>query len=94
LHCTSLDGHESVSISQMAAVDRAGHPYETMINDGSWRQTTYDGTPVKVTPADFGQAQAHLERDSTFTFLVADNLTAEQLGRIAAGLLPNDLSGT
>lgn len=85
---TSVDGHESVSLSQMAAADRAAHHYETMVNDDNWQQTTYDGTSVKIRPADFGQAQAHLERDGTFTFLVSDNLTAEQLGKIAAGLRP------
>jgi hypothetical protein len=72
----------------MAIADRASHHYETMVNDDHWQQVIHNGRAVQVTPADFGQAQAHLERDGTFVFLMSDNLTAEQLGRIAAELRP------
>jgi hypothetical protein len=59
-----------------------------MVNHEDWQEMTYDGTTVKVRPPDWGQAQAHLERDGTFAFLVSDNLTNAQLGTIAAGLRP------
>ncbi|MGI8712634.1 MAG: DUF4245 family protein [Solirubrobacteraceae bacterium] len=84
----SDDGHQSISISQMAAADRASHHYENMVNEGEWQEAVHDGTSVKVRPAGWGQAQAHLNRDGTFVFLVSDNLTADQLGTIAAGLRP------
>jgi hypothetical protein len=84
----SDDGHESVSISQMAAGDRASHHYENMVNSDDWQEAPGVGTPVKVRPAGWGQAQAHLERDGTFVFLVSDNLNRDQLVTIAAGLRP------
>jgi hypothetical protein len=90
----SDDGHESISISQMAAADRASHHYENMVNEGDWQEVTRDGTSVKVRPAGWGQAQAHLERDGTFVFLVSDNLTADQIGTIAAGLRPAPGTGS
>jgi outer membrane lipoprotein-sorting protein len=90
----SGDGHESVSISQMATADRASHHYENMVNNEDWQEMTYDGTTVKVRPADWGQAQAHLERNGTFAFLVSDNLTNNQLGTIAAGLRPARSTGS
>jgi hypothetical protein len=89
----SDDGHESVSISQMAAADRASHHYENMVNEGEWQKVTRDGISVNVRPAGWGQAQAHLERDGTFVFLVSDNLTADQLGTIAVGLRPAPSAG-
>jgi hypothetical protein len=84
----SGDGHESVSITQLAATDRASHHYENMVNTKQWQTVTRDGTTVRTRPADFGQAQAYLERDGTFAFLVSDNLTNEQLATIAARLIP------
>lgn len=84
----SGDGHESVSISQTAAADRASHHYENMVNTDDWQEVTRDGISVTVRPAGWGQAQAHLERDGTFVFLVSDNLTSDQLATIAAGLRP------
>lgn len=84
----SGDGHESVSIDQMAAADRPAHHYENMVNHGDWQEVTRDDTTVKVRPAGWGQAQAYLERDGTFAFLVSDNLTGDQLAMIAAGLRP------
>jgi hypothetical protein len=90
----SGDGHESVSISQMAIVDRASHHYENMVNDENWQDMTCDGATVNVRPDEWGQAQAHLERDGTFAFLVSDNLTNIQLGTIAAGLRPAPSTGS
>jgi hypothetical protein len=93
LHYRSDDGHESIHISQMAAVDRES-PYEQMISDDRWHEAVRDGATVMVTRAGFGQAQAHLERDGTFVFIVSDNLTSEQLATIAAGLRPAPTSGS
>jgi outer membrane lipoprotein-sorting protein len=90
----SDDGHESISISQMATADRASHHYENMVNDESWEEMSGDGPMVKVRPAGWGQAQAHLQRDGTFAFLVSDNLTTNQLGTIAAGLTPAPSTGS
>ena len=83
----SDDGHQSVSISQMAAAD-AGHRHMNMIDDENWQEVARDGTSVKVRPAEWPQAQAYLEREGTFAFLVSDNLTGDQLATIAAGLRP------
>ncbi|MGH2927207.1 MAG: hypothetical protein ACRDL8_03285, partial [Solirubrobacteraceae bacterium] len=90
----SDDGHESISIDQMAAADRASHHYENMVNTDDWQDATHDGTPIKVRPAGFGQAQAHLQRHGPFVFLVSDNLTADQLTTIAAGLRPAPETGS
>ncbi len=87
----SDDGHQSISISQRAAAD---HHYEIMIDEENWREVTHDGTSVKVRPAEWGQAQAHLECDGTFAFLVSDNLTSDQLATIAAGLRPAPSTGS
>ncbi len=89
----SDDGHESISIDQMAAADRSSHHYENMVNTDDWQETTRDGTPIKVRPGG-GQAQAHLERNGTFVFLVSDNLTTDQLTTIAAGLRPAPETGS
>ena len=78
----SDDGHESISISQMAGADRASSHY----GDDDWEELTRDATSLKVRPAHWGQAQVYLERDGTSVFLVSDNLTADQLASIAAGL--------
>jgi hypothetical protein len=53
-----------------------------------------DETSVRVRPAEWPQAQAHLERDGTFVFLVSDNLTGDELATIAAGLRPAPSTGT
>jgi hypothetical protein len=84
----SDDGHESVSIDQMAAGDRASHHYENMVAGDDWHDATRDGATVKVRPAGWGQAQAYLEGEGTFVFLVSDNLTGDQLATIDAGLRP------
>lgn len=88
LNYRSDDGHESIAISQMAAADRASHHYENMVNSDDWQDVTRDGASIKVRPAGWGQAQAHLERDGTFVFLVSDNLTSDQVATLAAGLRP------
>ena len=90
----SDDGHQGIAIWQMAAADRASHHYGRMINDENWHDVTRDGTTVKIKPAEWGQAQAHLERDGTFVYLISDNLTADQLATIAAGLRPAPSTGS
>jgi hypothetical protein len=83
----SDDGHQSISISQMAAAD-AAHHYGNTINDENWQEVVRGETLVKVRPAEWGQVQAYIERDGTFAFLVSNNLTSDQLATIAAGLRP------
>ena len=83
----SDDGHQSISISQMAAADASRH-YGNMIDDENWQEVARDGTSVRVRPAEWSQAQAQIERGGTFVFLVSDNLTGDQLATIAAGLRP------
>jgi len=87
LNYRSHDGHQSISISQIAATD-ASRQYGNMIHDKNWQEVARDGTSVRVRPAEWPQAQAHIERDGTFVFLVSDNLTGDQLATIAAGLRP------
>ncbi|OBK41968.1 hypothetical protein A5658_00130 [Mycobacterium sp. 1245111.1] len=83
----SMDGHQSISISQVAASDRASH-FGSMINDEDWHAVVHDGTSIKLSPAEWPQAQANLERDGTLVFLTSNNLTSEQLATTAAGLKP------
>jgi hypothetical protein len=87
----SSDGHESVSIAQSAAAE---NQYANMINDENWQEMDRGGTSVNVRPAEWGQAQAYIERDGTFAFLVSDNLTSDQLATIAAGLRPAPSTGS
>jgi hypothetical protein len=87
LNYRSHDGHESISISQIAATD-VSRQYGHMIDDENWRELARDGTSVKVRPAEWGQAQAYIEREGTFVFLVSDNLTSDQLATIAASMRP------
>jgi hypothetical protein len=89
----SVDGHQSVSISQVAATDRASH-FGSMINDENWQVVVRGGTSVRVSPAGWPQAQANLERDGTLVFLTSDNLTSDQLATIAAGLKPAPSTGS
>jgi hypothetical protein len=93
LNYHSDDGHQSISISQMAAAD-AAHHYGNMIDDENWQELARDGTSVRVRPPEWSQAQAQIERDGTFVFLVSDNLTADQLATIAAGLRPAPSTGS
>lgn len=85
LRYRSNDGHESVSISQKAAAD---NHYETMIGPESWQEVTRDGVTIKIRSPEWAQAQAYIERDGTFVFLVSDNLTSDQLATIAASMRP------
>jgi hypothetical protein len=88
----SDDGHQSISISQIAAAD-ASRQYGHIIDDENWQEVARDGTSVRVRPAEWPQAQAHIERHGTFAFLVSDNLTGDQLATIAAGLKPAPSTG-
>jgi len=87
LNYSSADGHQSISISQMAAANAPRH-YGHMIDDENWQEVARDGTSVKVRPAESPQAQAQIERDGTFVFLTSDNLTGDQIATIAASLRP------
>ena len=87
LNYHSDDGHQSISISQMAAADAPRH-YGHIIDDENWQEVTRDGRSVKVRPAESPQAQAQIERDGTFVFLTSDNLTGDQIATIAASLRP------
>ena len=82
----STDGHESVSLTQAAA--GVSNPYGQIGNKEDWEELTQDGSTVMARPANWGQAQVYLERDGTFVYLMSDNLTRDQLLRIAAGLRP------
>lgn len=83
---TSVDGHESVSLSQAAA--DASNPYTHIGDEDNWENVTRGGIPMRTRPARWGQAQVELERQGTFVHLLSDNLTRDQLLAIAAGLRP------
>jgi hypothetical protein len=87
---TSVDGHESVSLTQAAA--GASNPYGPIGNGKDWDTVTRAGIPMKTRPARWGQAQVELEREGTFVHLMSDNLTRDQLLTIAAGLRPAPVS--
>ncbi|MEE6140663.1 hypothetical protein SKC41_30680 [Mycobacterium sp. 050128] len=89
----SDDGHQSVTISQMTAAD-ASQQYGHMTADKNWQEAAHGELPVRVRPAEWSQAQAYLERDGTFVFLVSDNLTGDHLATIAAGLRPAPSAGS
>lgn len=93
LRYRSVDGHQSLSISQVAAADRASH-FGSMIDDENWQVVARGGTSIRVSPAEWPQAQANLERDGTLVFLTSDNLTSDQLATIAAGLRPAPSTGS
>jgi outer membrane lipoprotein-sorting protein len=83
---TSVDGHESVSLSQSALTGASS--YRRMGDGDNWEDVTRDGIPMKTRPARWGQAQVELEMHGTFVHLMSDNLTRDQLLRIAARLRP------
>jgi hypothetical protein len=89
LNYNSEDGHESVNISQCAANEKQSQ-YDELIRGDGWDKVVRDGITIGVTkPGSAGnQAQAHLERDGTFVFLMSETLGPEQLTSIAAGLKP------
>lgn len=89
----SEDGHQSISISQLAEAD-ASHQYGVMIDEQNWQGVARDGTSVRVAPAEWPQAQAYLERTGTSVFLVSDNLTGDQLATVAVGLRPAPSTGS
>ena len=89
----SMDGHQSISISQVAAADRASH-FGSMINDEDWQVVVHEGTSIKLSPAESPQAQANLERDGTLVFLTSNNLTCDQLAPIAVSLKPAPGTGS
>jgi hypothetical protein len=85
----SDDGHESISLSQFSTTDRPS-VYEQLSSGDGWHNVERDGTVVRVTQPDAlgPQAQAHLERDGTFVFLMSETLNSGQLAKLAAGLKP------
>lgn len=85
LSCRSDDGHQSISVTQLAAAD-ASRYYGSLLDDQNWQQVDSNGTSIRVAPVDSPHAQAHLERRGTFVFLVSDTLTRAELVSIAAGL--------
>jgi hypothetical protein len=84
LNYRSDDGHQSVSIIEMAAADRPAH-YDQMIAGDGWQDVPHDDIVVRVTKAG-NQTQAHAERDGTFVFLMSENLGRDELATIAARL--------
>ena len=81
----SMDGHQSILISQVAAADRGSH-FASLINDENWEVVVSGATSIRVSPAEWPKAQVNLERDGTLVILTSDNLTRDQLAAIAAGL--------
>jgi hypothetical protein len=61
-----------------------------MIQHGGWQTITHDGTDVQVRAPDgpSRQAQAYIERNKTFVFLMSETLTGDELATLAAGLKP------
>lgn len=86
LSYTSVDGHESVSLTQAAA--DASNPYSHLGDDENWESVTRGGIPMRTRPRRWGQAQVELELQGTFVHLMSDNLTRDQVLTIAAGLRP------
>ncbi len=82
----SVDGHESVSLTQAAA--DASNPYKQIGDGENWENVTRGGIPMRTRPARWGQTQVELERQGTFVHLMSDNLTRGQVLTIAAGLRP------
>jgi hypothetical protein len=83
---SSTDGHESISLSQFPA--GGSNPYRELGFGEGWETVTRGGIEMKTRPARWGQAQVELERDGTFVHLMSDNLTRDQVLRIADGLRP------
>ena len=83
---TSIDGHESISLSQFPA--GGSNPYRELGDGEGWETVTRGGIEMKTRPARWGQAQVELERDGTFVHLMSDNLNRDRVLTIAAGLRP------
>jgi hypothetical protein len=77
------------SRSQFSTTDRPSG-YEQLTRGDGWQDVERDGTVVRVTKPDARgpQAQAHVERDGTFVFLMSETLNSGQLAKLAAGLKP------
>jgi hypothetical protein len=72
----------------IAAADRPDH-HDHLTRGERWKEVSRNGTVVHVTKPQQGpQAQAHVERDGTFVFLISDTPTGEQLVTLAASLKP------
>jgi hypothetical protein len=82
----STDGHESISIHERAA-DPA-HPYEGRADEDGWEDLADAGYAIKARPASWGQAQVLVERDGTSLYLMSDNLSRDQVVKIAVGMRP------
>jgi hypothetical protein len=82
----STDGHESISLSQFPA--GGSNPYRELGDGEGWETVTRSGIEMNTRPARWGQAQVELEIDGTFVHLMSDNLTRDQVLKIAAGLRP------
>lgn len=82
----SVDGHESISLTQTAA--GPSNPHTQLVDEENWENVTRDGIAMKTRPAHWGQAQVELELEGTWVHLMSDNLTRDQVLRIAAGLRP------
>ena len=85
----SAHTHERVIISQ-SPVENRGSVWDEVIGSDPWEQITVDGITIYIGGSDQisqgGQAQAYLEREGTFVFLMSETLTRHQLVHIAAGL--------
>ena len=82
----AVDGHESVSLTQTAA--GPSNPHTQFVDEENWENVTRDGIAMRTRPADWGQAQVELELEGTWVHLMSDNLTRDQVLRIAASLRP------
>ncbi len=82
----SIDGHESISLSQFPA--GGPNPYRELGDGEDWETVTRGGTEMKTRPARWGQAQVELVLGGTFVHLMSDNLTRDQVLAIAANLRP------
>jgi hypothetical protein len=79
----STDGHESISINQTAA-DALYRP--GIGNEEDWETVPADRRTIR--PVSWGQAQARFEDHGTYVNLMSDNLTRDQLIKIAAKMRP------
>jgi hypothetical protein len=78
-----------ISISESPAEDR-GSVYDEVIGPVPWPVLRANGVDVRVGGTDLisrgGQAQAHLQRDGTFIFLMSETLPRQDLAELAGSL--------
>ena len=86
LRYDSVDGHESVSLTQAAA--EASDLNQQIDDEEDWEHMTRGGIAMRTRPVQWGQAQVELEQRGTSAHLMSDNLTRDQLLTLAAGLRP------